>query len=388
MTCHLGDFSEYAAIRNEIRDVEKEGAKARSASMRTAAAISLESLRIGDIVRIPAGRHSGLAVVVMPNRGGKGESASPAVVTEDHQLRRLTLHDVPTPLEPLGSMRVPKQFNARNPKARRDLAATLRATMPHDPPQRRRQAEVDPVDDRVDELRRRMKSHPCHRCPDRENHARWAERWWRLRRETDGIQRKIDGRTNSVAKTFDRICELLVEMGYLGAGGQTVTGDGDRLRQLYTEKDLLAAESLREGVWRRLDPPSLAAIVSTLVHEPRREEGGLTPRWPNDDVREAYDRMIRIWSDLEDAEGALALPRTGMPDGGLAWAMHRWASGQRLEDVLRGTDLAAGDFVRRCKQVIDLLGQLTDAADPDLAATARRASEGVLRGVVAADRLD
>ncbi|CAN7388236.1 DEAD/DEAH box helicase [Terrabacter sp. LjRoot27] len=388
MTCHLGDFSEYAAIRNEIRDVEKEGARARSASVRTAAAISLESLKIGDIVRIPAGRHSGLAVVVMPNRGGKGESASPAVVTEDHQLRRLTLHDVPTPLEPLGSMRVPKQFNARNPKARRDLAATLRATMPHDPPSRRRQAEADPSDDRVDELRRQMKTHPCHRCPDRENHARWAERWWRLRRETDGIQRKIDGRTNSVAKTFDRICELLVEMGYLGPGGQTVTTDGDRLRQLYTEKDLLAAESLREGVWRRLDPPSLAAVVSTLVHEPRREETGLTPRWPNDDVREAYDRMIRIWSDLEDAEGALALPRTGMPDGGLAWAMHRWASGQRLEDVLRGTDLAAGDFVRRCKQVIDLLGQLTDAADPDLATTARRASDGVLRGVVAADRLD
>jgi ATP-dependent RNA helicase HelY len=68
--------------------------------------------------------------------------------------------------------------------------------------------------------------------------------------------------------------------------------------------------------------------------------------------------------------------------------MHRWASGQRLEDVLRGTDLAAGDFVRRFKQVIDLLGQLTDAADPALATTARRASDSVLRGVVAADRLD
>ncbi|MFD1053843.1 DEAD/DEAH box helicase [Terrabacter terrigena] len=388
MSCHLGDFSEYAAIRDEIRHIEKEGAKARSASARAAAAISLESLRIGDIVRIPAGRHSGLAVVVMPNRGGKGEAASPAVVTEDHQLRRLTLHDVPTAIEPLGSMRVPKQFNARNPKARRDLAATLRATMPHDPPPRHRTAEPDPSDAHLDELRRRMKAHPCHRCPDRENHARWAERWWRLRRETDGLQRKIDGRTNSVAKTFDRICDLLVEMGYLGDGGESVTPHGDRLRQLYTEKDLLAAECLREGTWRRLDGPSLAAVVSTLVHEPRREEGGLTPRWPNDDVREAYDRMVTIWSDLEDAEGALALPRTGMPDGGIAWAMHRWASGQRLEDVLRGTDLAAGDFVRRCKQVIDLLGQLTDAADPDLASTARKASDGVLRGVVAADRLD
>ncbi|GAA2166431.1 ATP-dependent RNA helicase HelY [Humibacillus xanthopallidus] len=390
MHCHLGDFADYAAIRDEIRELERDGAKRRSASLREDAAGSLEALKIGDIVRIPAGRHSGLAVVVMPNRGGRGEAASPAVVTEDHHLRRLTLHDVPTPLEPLGTMRVPKQFNARNPKARRDLAATLRAQLPHDPPPRRRDAVdvTDPTSDRIDELRRQMRTHPCHRCPDREHHARWAERWWRLRRETDGLQRKIDGRTNSVAKTFDRICELLVEMGYLGAGGTTITAEGDRLRQLYTEKDLLAAECLREGLWNRLDAPSLAAVVSTLIHEPRREEGGLTPRWPNDDVREAYDRMVTVWSDLEDAEGAVALPRTGMPDGGLAWAVHRWASGQRLEDVLRGTDLAAGDFVRRCKQVIDLLGQLTDAADPALAAVARSASDKVLRGVVAADRLD
>ncbi|EWT00881.1 RNA helicase [Intrasporangium oryzae NRRL B-24470] len=388
MHCHLGDFTEYSALRNEIQTIEKEGAKVRSASLRAAAAISLENLKIGDIVRIPSGRHSGLAVVVMPNRGGKGEAASPAVVTEDHHLRRLTLHDVPTPIEPLGTMRVPKAFNVRNPKARRDLAATLRASMPHDPPPRRRPLVEDAANDRIDELRRRMRAHPCHQCPDREHHARWAERWWRLRRETDGLQRKIEGRTNSVAKTFDRICELLVEMGYLAHAGQTVTHEGDRLRQLYTEKDLLAAECLREQVWRRLDAPSLAAVVSTLIHEPRREEGGLAPRWPNDDVREAYDTMVRIWSDLEDAEGALALPRTGMPDPGLAWAVHRWASGQRLEEVLRGTDLAAGDFVRRCKQVIDLLGQLTDAAGPELQRTARKASDLVLRGVVAADRLD
>ncbi len=97
-------------------------------------------------------------------------------------------------------------------------------------------------------------------------------------------------------------------------------------------------------------------------------------------MREAYEAMVRLWSELEDAEGALALPRTGMPDAGLAWAMHRWASGQRLEDVLRGTDLAAGDFVRRCKQVIDLLGQLTDAGDPALQQMARKAADSVMRG--------
>ena len=248
--------------------------------------------------------------------------------------------------------------------------------------------DADAADERIDELRRRLRAHPCHQCPDREDHARWAERWWRLHRETEGLQRKIEGRTNSVAKTFDRICDLLVDLGYLADGGERVTEHGERLRQLYTEKDLLAAECLREDVWRTLDPPSLAAVVSTLIHEPRREDAGLAPRWPNDDVREAHDRMVAIWSDLEDAEGALALPTTGAPDPGIAWAVHRWASGRPLDEVLRGTELAAGDFVRRCKQVIDLLGQLTDAGDRDLQRVARKASDAVLRGVVAADRLD
>ncbi len=65
----------------------------------------------------------------------------------------------------------------------------------------------------------------------------------------------------------------------------------------------------------------------------------------------------------------------------MAWMMHRWASGQRLEAVLRGGDMAAGDFVRRCKQVVDLVDQIGDAApEPTLRATARKAVDAVMRG--------
>jgi hypothetical protein len=92
---------------------------------------------------------------------------------------------------------------------------------------------------------------------------------------------------------------------------------------------------------------------------------------------------------LEDRERELGLPLTGDPDAGMAWMMHRWASGRQLEEVLRGSDMAAGDFVRRCKQVVDLLGQIGDAApEPMLRGTARKAIDAVMRGVVAADRLD
>jgi ATP-dependent RNA helicase HelY len=52
--------------------------------------------------------------------------------------------------------------------------------------------------------------------------------------------------------------------------------------------------------------------------------------------------------------------------------------------VLADGDLAAGDFVRWLRQVIDLLDQLAEAAgDAELTATARAAVAAVTRGVVA-----
>ena len=49
-------------------------------------------------------------------------------------------------------------------------------------------------------LRKRVKQHPCHACTDRETHARWAERWWRLKQQTDELTRQIRERTGLIAK--------------------------------------------------------------------------------------------------------------------------------------------------------------------------------------------
>ena len=59
MHCHLGDFREYADLRRRLADAEKAGVRERSASRRAEAAVSMEALRIGDVIRIPAGRRAG-----------------------------------------------------------------------------------------------------------------------------------------------------------------------------------------------------------------------------------------------------------------------------------------------------------------------------------------
>jgi ATP-dependent RNA helicase HelY len=389
MRCHLGDFPEYAALRRRIADREAELSRRSSRDHRAAALASLERLRRGDIVRVQAGRRAGWAVVVDPGTPGGADGPRPTVLTADRQLHRLSLAEVPGPLEPLTRVAVPKSFNSRNPAARRDLASTLRNVLGAAGdelarPRRGRSAAAD--DEELAGLRRQLRAHPCHGCADREDHGRWAQRWWRLHRETEALTRRIEGRTNTIARVFDRVCELLTERGYLA--GDTVTREGRRLKRIYAESDLLVAECLREGAWTGLDGPGLAACASAVVYEARRDDAGLSPRLPAGAARRALDETVKIWSALEDAEHAHTLDVTPEPDLGLAWAIHSWAGGARLESVLADADLAAGDFVRWCKQVVDLLGQIElAAAETDGGSALRRAAkdaiDGVRRGVVA-----
>ncbi|WP_411721777.1 DEAD/DEAH box helicase [Mycetocola sp.] len=237
------------------------------------------------------------------------------------------------------------------------------------------------------ELRKRMKAHPCHGCADREQHARWAERWFTLKRQTDQLSRQISTRTGAVAKIFDRVTDVLLEYEYLlpGENGEVeLSAAGRTLKRIYGERDLLVAEALRRGVWNDLDPASLAAMACSIVFEPRRDEGTLADRFlPRGAFRVALDKTQDLWARLDDTEQENRLPGSEPLATGLCLAMHMWARGSSLNLVLTEADMAAGDFVRWTKQTIDLLDQLSIVADGGVGRNARKALEAIRRGIVA-----
>ncbi|MDI2098198.1 DEAD/DEAH box helicase [Ruicaihuangia caeni] len=265
---------------------------------------------------------------------------------------------------------------------RRELSDLERRSVPAD-----RRGERERRQRQLTSLRKRMRQHPCHSCADREAHARWAERWWRLKREHDRLSSQIKGRTGAVAKVFDRVVDVLLEGGYLERDqhGRIVLNEhGRALRRIYGERDLLVAESLRRGVWDGLDAPSLAAMATAIVYEPRRDEGSQHDAdLPRGRFREALDETRDLWARLDDLEHDHKLPGSEPLATGLCLAMHRWAKGGRLDEVLREADLPAGDFVRWAKQTIDLLDQLSVVAQSPVDRVARQALEAVRRGVVA-----
>ncbi|MGK2876861.1 MAG: DEAD/DEAH box helicase [Nocardioides sp.] len=391
-TCHLGDFMEYAGLREQISRAEKQAASSRRFDRRDEAVESVLALRAGDIIEVPNGKFAGFAVVIDP--GANPEGPRPYVVTIDRQARRLAMIDFDTPVQALGTMRVPKGFNGRNPQQRKDVATTLRNRTREMARGRGRAAETAPrrsrpqsalesaVDAEITALRTQMRTHPCHGCPDREDHARWAERWFKLDRDTATLRRRVENRTNTVARQFDRVCDVLTALGYLDS--ETVTDRGRHLMRIYSELDLVVAESIRSGSLDTLTPSELASVLSVLVFEARRPDDAVPPRIPAGAVKEAVASIVHLWGQLSSLEKDNRLDFLRPPDLGFAWAAWRWAEGDELDEVLAVCGLAAGDFVRWVKQLIDLLGQVGNAAaGTELRRTAREAAGLLRRGVIA-----
>ncbi|HEY1670926.1 MAG TPA: DEAD/DEAH box helicase [Trebonia sp.] len=452
VTCDRGDFMEYAEMRRRLTESERGQSRSRASAQRAEARRTLATLRRGDIIRVPSGRRAGLAVVLNPPPAGDEFSPNradgPLVLTVGGQLKQLSASDFPVPAEPVGRIRIPNSFSERSPKHRRDLVSAMRSKIagrefdpsPHhsgkhgrraagagDEYQERRRGSAYDDDDFTEidsparhdgddggegdgdmaELRRRLRRHPCHACPDREQHARYAERYFRQKKEADELERQVAGRRHVIARTFDRVCGVLDELGYLD--GDTVTPAGQRLTRLYSELDLVAAECLRRGVWEELNPAELAACVSVLSFESRKQTEDAGPaRLPKGPVRDVLTTMARTWGELDHLEKRNGLSFLREPDHGFVWAAYRWVRGAKLEDVLDSVPgLTPGDFVRSMKQLIDLLDQIavasrnqdaptagTEQADErpsrepapknrDVASTARAAIDAMRRGVVA-----
>jgi ATP-dependent RNA helicase HelY len=381
MQCHLGDTASYFALVSELSAAEKELARAGASRRRDETDRDLAQLRRGDVIEVPTGRRAGLAVVLDPGVATDG-SARPLVVTAGSWAGRLTGADFRGPVPALGRLRLGKFTDHRSPKVRRDVASALASSGIRPTGRGQRREPVDESD--LTAARKAVRAHPVHGCADRDEHLQWARRWRRLSTENQALAAKVASATGSLGQALDEIVDLLDELGYLR--GDRLTSDGKMLSRIWSESDLVVAECLRRGVWQGLGGPDLAAVVSSLVFEARREAAG-TARVPSGSAAAALLETTRVWAEITGRERALGLPPTRDPDPGFATAVAAWCRGNTLADALAvavtgGTELSAGDFVRWCRQVIDLLDQVAGVAPPSVAAAARSAVGSLRRGVV------
>ena len=370
--CDRGDVAEYWQLaklaRKTQHDDQERFRRARTDSVRS----SFERLRPGQVVLVRRGPRRGLAAVVEVRHGKKGEP-QPVVVTEERAVARLAVRDFREPPAIVGEIPLPKG-DPRAPRFRHQVGRLLERMTP------KQVSALSDVPQKVaGDDEERMRAHPVWSCPDRVEHERWMQRIDELEKDTEALRRRVRARTETLARTFERVLMVLETFGYVHDG--TVTDKGTRLGRIYNESDLLVSEALETGVLADLEPPGIAATVSPVVYETRI--GVPKDDFPTGDVRRAFTTLMRLYRKIHDAEEHHRLELVREPDPGFCEQVYEWAAGKPLEEVLADGEMSAGDFVRSTKQVWDLLRQLAEVAPEPLSERCRDAARAIYRGVVA-----
>ena len=411
MACRLGDFREDAALRQAIADAEADLSRDKAAARRSETGRAMSALGRGDVVVFRKGRRRrhGIVLEVGADRTG---TPTLTVLGEDSRVVALTPDTAPDGVMRVGALRVAESVDPHRPRDRdrlvQRLVDALRAGDLEKDTKRTRtrssraQARRDSAIENLERLRHEMRSHPCHGCPDREEHARVGRKWSRAKAQAERLQRRIENRTGTIARLFDAVCEVLLELGYLEPVDRghperelRVTGAGKVLARIYAERDLLIAECLRTGVFEGLSAGELAGALSACVYEPRLSAQSIgLPVSPGSRLGQCLRAQLGVSHRIHDLESLARIEVSSGAEPALAGAVQAWCDGAQLADILDATELTAGDFVRWCKQLLDVVGQIASLSPPqdatpeqartvtDLSMRAAEASLDLNRGVV------
>ncbi len=365
-----GDLEDYRSRLRTADDVRRRrfGGAANGEAIEQA----LTKLRPGDVVEIEQGKHVGrAAVLTVASR--KNTATRVRAITPQRVQVVLSAQDFAAPPRPLGRIDLPTPFAPNRQSYQREVAKLLE------------RARLGPRDTRPTGVPRDpvLDVHPVLDDPDLAERLKAAAHADRVERELGDLTNRVRSRSQSLARRFDQVLEILARRGYVD--GWSLTDKGGRLARLFHESDLLVSEVLHHGLLDDLEPAALAGVVSTFVYEHRSSEPPPAPWFPSADVKKRWLSIEKLCRQINTTEDVAGLPLTRPPDPTFLAIAYAWAAGEGFAEVVEAEELSGGDFVRTTKQLIDLLRQLAQLApNPETGRAAGLAADMLFRGVVAA----
>lgn len=352
--CDQGDVRQWAETAAETGD------------LRSQLDDFVTRLDIGDVLERPApggGFPDRWAVLAL----GFGASPRVTLITEDGTVRRTQSADLGRDIAVVGEIRFPEPFRPTDTRFQRRVGSALRAWRSDGRDAIRLVPTVPGPDVGVVT------------CVDFDNHLSALAKQRHAEKDLRRLNRRILRVDTTVLDAFEAMMSLLEDRRFIS--GWALQEKGQRLRLLSTELDLLLTEALDNAVFDNLTSAEFAAMVSVFVYEPRRVDIGGGP--PSRRVHRRVDALWDIVDSVQIAERSHDVSVSRDPEVGFAELVYAWVEGSSLADLFGDEDIVIGDFVRTCRQVIDLIRQIRDGY-PTLSNTARGAISAMDRGVVAA----
>ena len=193
-----------------------------------------------------------------------------------------------------------------------------------------------------------------------------------------GRRRALSGESLGGRSDEERILTtrlaILKQNGYIEDGKLTERGEFAARISGY---EIHAAEWRAAGLFERLEPRALGALLMSASYEPRIDEMTTPPRDRDmrQIARDAFDILER-WRRSEHKAGLTNLQKE--PHFGLSGVLEAWMGGVPLPKCKELTSASEGDIVRWLRQMLQYARQIQRASEPRESALRRRIADLIL----------
>lgn len=192
------------------------------------------------------------------------------------------------------------------------------------------------------------------------------------------IERDIEILRGEIWQPFEHRAQVLNHFGYLDFASQKVTERGKWLADVRVDRPLLVGEALRHGLFEKLEPKHVAALMAALAADSDRNYGELHLSDKILDVLTAFENIVYEVSSAEWKFGVEPAPDMNFS---AAAAAEAWAGGADWNDLVFKTKAEEGDLVRLLSRTGEALLQIAQLrnSNPEAAEIARATAEILLR---------
>lgn len=236
--------------------------------------------------------------------------------------------------------------------------------------------------EKLAELELKMYNHECHTCHDKREHLNNYNKYKEHDENIARYEKMIDLETGNISKLFINILKVLCALDYIDENNK-LTDKGYMLTEIHSENDLLVAESISKGIFDDVEPAVLACLLSACIYSGRKNSSKRMPRKYSKYFNESHEKLLSLYKKIDRLQRKNKLSEIHDLDFGLVESLYSWCNGAELSQILSIADMEAGDFVRWCKQVKDLLAQIENIGVQNIALNALVARKAINRSVVA-----
>jgi ATP-dependent RNA helicase HelY len=177
---------------------------------------------------------------------------------------------------------------------------------------------------------------------------------------------------------FERRAKVLDHFGYLDFAAEKVTERGKWLADLRVDRPLLVGEALRHGLFEKLEPKHVAALMASLAADSDRNFGEL---YLSDTILDVITEFEDIIYNVSGVEWKLGVEPSEEINLSAAAAAEHWADGVSWEELVFRTKAEEGDLVRLLSRTGEALMQIAQlrTSNPQAAEIASQTVDIIMR---------